>query len=58
MWYRRSTRSWSKRSMKDFSGRCSDGRGGDHKVGGGHRDEVLMDKKAAKEVNQEVDKEV
>ena len=44
--------------MKDFSGRCSDGRGGDHKVDGGHRDEVLMDKKAAKEVNQEVDKEV
>ena len=30
--------------------RCGDGRRGDHKVDGGHRDDV--------EVNQEVDKEV
>ena len=37
--------------MKDFSGICSDGRGGDHKVDGGHRDDVLLD-------SQEVDKEV
>ena len=26
--------------MKDFSGICSDGRGGDHKVDGGHRNKT------------------
>ena len=40
------------------SGSCGDGHRGDHKVDGGHRDDVLLDKEADVEVNQEVDKEV
>ena len=38
--------------------RCGDGRRGNHKVDGGHRDDVVLDKEADVEVNQEVDKEV
>ena len=38
--------------------RCGDGRRGDHKVDGGHRDDVVLDKEADVVVNQEVDKEV
>jgi hypothetical protein len=44
--------------MKDFSGRCSDGRGGDHKVDSGHIDDVVLDMEADVKDNQEVDKEV
>ena len=38
--------------------KCGDGRRGDHKVDGGHRDDVVMDKEADVKVNQQVNKEV
>ena len=34
--------------------RCGDGRRGDHKVDGGHRDDVVLDKEADVEVDKEV----
>ena len=38
--------------------KCGDGRGGDHEVDYGHRDDVLLDMEADVDVNQEADIEV
>ena len=37
---------------------CGDGCWGDHKVDGGHRGDVVLDKEADVEVNQEFDREL
>ena len=38
--------------------KCGDGRGGDHEIDYGHRDDVLLDMEADVDVNQEADIEV